>query len=71
MTIEINDLPATSPHGSYFERDAKNLGFATDPNATRGTPTAHRDFCCNFVRGRLNHCWGVRRTYDSWSRRED
>jgi hypothetical protein len=47
MTIGINDLPATSPHGSYFERDAKNLGFATDPNATRGTPTAHRDFCCN------------------------
>jgi hypothetical protein len=23
MTIGINDLPATSPHGSYFERDAK------------------------------------------------
>jgi len=41
MAIDINDLPATSPHGSYSEHDARNLGFATDPHATRGTATAH------------------------------
>jgi hypothetical protein len=39
----INDLPTTSPHGSYTEHDSRNLGFATDPNATRGTAAAHRD----------------------------
>ncbi len=39
----LNDLPTTSPHGSYSEHDARNLGFTIDPNATRGTATAHRD----------------------------
>ena len=38
----INDLSATSPHGSYSEHDARKLGFTTDPSATRGTATAHR-----------------------------
>jgi hypothetical protein len=42
IAIHLNDLPATSPHGSYSEHDARNLGFATDPNTTRGTATAHR-----------------------------
>ena len=47
IATDINDLPATSPHGSYSEHDTRNPGFATDPNATRGTPTAHHDTCCN------------------------
>lgn len=47
MATDINDLPATSPHGSYSKHDARNLGFATDPNETRGTATARRDTCCN------------------------
>ena len=34
IATEINDLPATSPHGSYSEHDARSLGFATDPNVT-------------------------------------
>jgi hypothetical protein len=64
IATDINDLPTTSPHGSYSEHDARNLGFATDPNATRGTATAHRDTCCNFPRDRLDHCCGLRRYYD-------
>src|SRR3989442_15755658 len=59
IATDINDLPATSPHGSYSEHDTRNLGFATDPNATRGTATAHRDTCCNLPRDRLDHCCGV------------
>jgi len=43
IATDINDLPTTSPHGSYSEHDSRNLGFATDPNATRGTAAAHRD----------------------------
>jgi len=43
IASDINDLPAISPHGSDSCNEAENLGFATDPNATRGTATAHRD----------------------------
>jgi hypothetical protein len=46
----VNDLPATSPHGSYSEYDARNAGFAADPDATRGTPVAHRDTYLSFSR---------------------
>jgi hypothetical protein len=52
IATDINDLPATSPHGSYSEHDERNLGFGTDPNATGGTATAHRDTCRNFPRDR-------------------
>jgi len=43
IATDINDLPTASPHGSYSEHDSRNLGFATDPNATRGTAAAHPD----------------------------
>jgi len=56
IAADINDLPATSPHGSYSEHDARNLGFATDPNPIRGTATAHRDTHCNLRHDRLDHC---------------
>src|SRR5262245_53088039 len=42
IALDINDLPTTSPHGSYSEHDARNLGFASDLDATRGTVTAQR-----------------------------
>jgi hypothetical protein len=47
MATDINDLPATSPHGSDFGDHAQILGLAPDPNATRGTATAHRNKCCD------------------------
>jgi hypothetical protein len=43
MATDINDLPATSPHGSDFEDHAEILGLASYPNATRGTLTAQPD----------------------------
>ena len=48
IVIDINDLPVTSPHGSYSETIARNLGFGRDQNAIRGTATAHLDTFCNF-----------------------
>jgi hypothetical protein len=57
---QLNDLPETSPHGSYSEHDTRNLGLAIDPNGTRGTPTAHRDTRFNLPRDRLlDHCRGA------------
>jgi hypothetical protein len=47
MAGDINDLPATSRHGSDFGYNAQILGLASDLNATRGTVTAHRDKCCD------------------------
>ena len=43
MATNLNDLPATSPHGSDFRHDKQILGLACDPNATRGTAAAHRE----------------------------
>jgi hypothetical protein len=40
----VNDLPATSPHGSYSEQDARNAGLAADSDPTRGTLMTHRVF---------------------------
>ena len=47
MASDINDLPATSPHGSDFGHHPQILGLASDLSATRGTVTAHRDECCD------------------------
>ena len=41
IASDINDLSVASPHGGYSEPHARDLGFATDPNAIRGTATAH------------------------------
>jgi hypothetical protein len=51
MATDLNDLPVTSPHGSDFGHHAQILGLAADPNAARGTVTAHRDKCCDIPDG--------------------
>jgi hypothetical protein len=43
IATDINDLPATSPHASYSEHDARNLGFASDQNTTRGTAASQSE----------------------------
>ena len=44
MVTDINDLPATSPHGSDFRHHTQILGLASLPSDTRGTAAAHRTF---------------------------
>src|SRR5215467_13738595 len=44
MVTDINDLPATSPHGSDFRHHTQILGLASHPSDTRGTAAAHRTF---------------------------
>jgi len=53
MATGINDLPATSPHGSDFGDHAQIVGLASSPNARRGTAMAHRDACCDIPRPQI------------------
>src|SRR5215469_17888359 len=43
MVSDINDLPATSPHGSNFGQHVRILELAFDPNASHGAATTHRE----------------------------
>jgi hypothetical protein len=53
MATDINDLPATSPHGSDFGDHAQIVGLASSPNARQGTAMAHRDACCDIPRPQI------------------
>jgi hypothetical protein len=43
IASNVNDLPATSPHGRYSEHDSRNLGLASGRTTLRGTAMARHD----------------------------
>jgi hypothetical protein len=46
IPADINDLSATSPHGSDFGQHAKLRDLHLPPNDARSTTAAYRDSCC-------------------------